>query len=210
MDEKQRNNGKVSGNWWGRRPGWWLKRLLATVLLFLAAHVVWTYVGICRAASCQPSQPADVLIVLGAGSAGGVPRSAYRARLDQALSLFHRRFAPNVIVTERAPSAQGARDYLVAQGALAEVIFLEDRSTTTWENLLYSREIMRMQGWHTAIIVSCPFHIHRALRMAHDLGIAAQGAAAPSSWLWTDPRARSRMIRREIRLNLQYTFVGGI
>ena len=208
---REENKCRRAANRSGDHPvKWWLKRLLAIVSLFLAVHVVWTYVSILRAAGCQPSKPGDVIIVLGAGSVEGGPRPAYRARLDHALTLFQRGFADHIIVTERAPSAQGARDYLVAEGISEEAVLLEDKSTSTWQNLLFSRDIIRMQGWQAAIIVSCPYHIHRALRMAHDLDISAQGGAAGGSWLWTDARARSRMIWREIRLNLQYTFVGGV
>jgi uncharacterized SAM-binding protein YcdF (DUF218 family) len=161
-----------------------LRRLvifLALLALALVAATAPLYVAIRRSAVLQPTRSADVIIVLGAGIRQGFPGRCYLPRLDHARSLFMDDWAAYVIVTEKSPAAEVARDYLWMRGLPREAIFLEDRSVNTWENLLYARGIMREEGWRTAIIVTCPFHVHRSMRMARDLGIDAEAAAAPFS-----------------------------
>ena len=187
-----------------------LKRVLAVGVLAGAGSMGWLYVTIRRASTVQPTKPADAIIVLGAGSlrAVGLPRHVYRARLLYARDLYERGMAPNIIVTEQSPAAEIARDYLVKVGVPAEAIRFENRSTTTWENLLYAREVMREEAWRTAIVVSCGFHMFRSLKMSEELGLSAQGAATPYSHIEKDSRKRIRFTLRECEMYLAHLLSG--
>ncbi len=147
----------------------------------------------------QPTRRADTLIVMGCGGTAEEPSFPYRMRLHHALNLYADQFAPHIIVTEKSPAAEGARRWLIQQGVAPAAIAVENRSRTTWENLIYSREIMRKRGWRSAIIVSCPFHIYRSLYMARELGINAQGTGAPYSPFANSPHARSLYSWMEVR-----------
>jgi len=156
---------------------------VAVVLAACLATVVLS-VQIRRSSTLQPTERADVLIVLGAGvlaTSPDMPGRCYRPRLDHARDLLGQGLAPRIIVTELSPGAEVARDYLLAQGVPDSAIVLENQSVNTWENLYYARGIMGREGWRTAIVVTCPFHLYRSMRIARDLGIPAQGAAAPNS-----------------------------
>jgi uncharacterized SAM-binding protein YcdF (DUF218 family) len=72
---------------------------------------------------------------------------------------------------------------LLNEGVSPETIILEDRSRSTEQNALYSREIMAANGWQTAIIVSDSFHIFRANLIFESLGFDAVSSPIPSSWL---------------------------
>ncbi len=157
------------------------------------------YVQVRSHADDQPARAADAIIVLGSGGSATRPSMVYRARLAHAISLYERGFAPAVIVTERSPAAEGARRWLLDRGAPAGDVLMENRSTTTWENLVFARDVMRRNGWQSAIIASCGFHLYRATSMAAELGIEAQGAAAPASPVEANPLARERMSWLEVR-----------
>jgi uncharacterized SAM-binding protein YcdF (DUF218 family) len=155
------------------------------VLLGAAVVLLIATIALCIVvrsdAHTQPTHHADAIIVLGAGSWRDEPKRVYRARLDHAIELYEQDLAPRIIVTELSPAAEVAQDYLVRRGVPGSAIVVENRSRTTWENLAYARVIMQAHGWQEAIIVTCPFHLHRALRMAHDMGLPAQGGAATAS-----------------------------
>lgn len=171
------------------------------MLLLLAVALVpgWLYVRVSRGADAQPTHRADVIIVLGSGGTASEPSPIYRGRLRYALDLYRRGYAPAIIVTERSPVAEGAKRWLTQRGVRREDIALENRSRTTWENLTHSRGIMRRRGWRSAIVTSCPFHLYRALLMARELGIPAQGAGSPYSPFDPHRRSRSHLMWLEVR-----------
>jgi uncharacterized SAM-binding protein YcdF (DUF218 family) len=187
-----------------------LKRLLAAGLLGAAGGTGWLYVTIRRSAGVQPTRPADVIIVLGAGWEGTVrlPKRVYRARLLHARDLYERGMAPNIIVTERSPAAEIARDYLTDLEVPEDAIAIENRSATTRENLSYAQEIMRERGWETAIVVSCGFHMFRSLKMCEELGIPAQGAATPYSHIEKIGYKRVRYTLRECGTYVAHKLTG--
>ena len=50
---------------------------------------------------------------------------------------------------------------------------IEEKSHTTYENILYAKEIADTQGLKKVLIVSDPLHLKRAVEMARDLGMEA-------------------------------------
>ena len=66
--------------------------------------------------------------------------------------------------------AQGMRVYLVSKGIPKEHIFLENRSTSTYENLIFSRDVARENGLKSYLIITHEYHAPRALDMARFLG----------------------------------------
>ncbi len=75
--------------------------------------------------------------------------------------------------------------YLVAHGIPPEAVATEDRSTTTEENLLLSREILRARGLSDAghlRVVTSSYHVGRAALLTRSLGFHADVTAAPTAW----------------------------
>lgn len=154
--------------------------LFIIIMIFLAVEIPIIAVG----RVTQP-QPSDVMIVLGARLIGNTPSTILKLRLDEAIKLYYKGYAPAIIVSgakgpdETVSEAQAMRDYLISQGIDSNVIFLEENSFNTRQNLVNSQAIMRQKRMDTAIIVSNASHIRRALVLAQGLGLKASGASAP-------------------------------
>lgn len=83
--------------------------------------------------------------------------------------------------------AQCIYQALVAKGIDPKRIYIEEKSTTTRENLQFSKEIMAREGLgNRAVIVTNSWHELRAQLIAQDLGLetGAEGADTP---LWLLP-----------------------
>lgn len=158
-----------------------VRGVLGLLLGGLAGFAAVLYVRIRQVDDLQPTREADCIIVLGAGVRDAGPGRCYRPRLNHAVTLYEQGISKHIIVTELSPAAEVARRHLLQRGIPPSAIALENESRDTWENLQFSREIMRERGWEGAVVVTCPFHIYRARAMARDLGIDAQMAAAPNS-----------------------------
>ncbi|MFC5531876.1 YdcF family protein [Cohnella yongneupensis] len=119
---------------------------------------------------------ADVGIVLGASLWDEVPSPALKERLDYAIKLYDQGMFSHLIVTggkdkptARLSEAEGSREYLIAHGVPDEAIAMDKLSRDTYENLLYAKDIMSEQGWHSAVIVTHSYHGSRAADMARTL-----------------------------------------
>jgi len=130
----------------------------------------------------------DVVIVLGAGLRGDVPGSHLSRRLDTAVKYLRQNDKALVVVCgglgagRRVTEADAMARYLVEQGIPEERIIREDRSTSTFENLAFAKEILEVyfpEGFR-AVVVSNRFHIFRAQSIARDMGMDVGSLGAPT------------------------------
>ena len=132
------------------------------------------------------NQPAQAAVVLGAAVWGKHPSPVYRERLNAAIRLYQQGRVDTLVFTGGTPElgypaeADVARAYGMQQGVPGERILVENKSRSTYENLLQARELLRGAGLHTVLLVSDPLHMQRAMQIAHDLGIDAQPAPSDS------------------------------
>ena len=152
-------------------------------MIYLAA----TALSIWRYASVDEKQPADIAIVLGAGTAGGEISPVFRERIHHVIWLYQNGYVDALIFTggigdgnERS-DAWAAGQYAIEQGVPEADILLEEKSTITQENIANAKKIMDEKGYRTAIIVSDPLHMKRAMLMARDYGIEAYSSPTPTS-----------------------------
>ncbi len=133
----------------------------------------------------------DYLVVLGAGVRGDVPSRALLYRL-QATEKYLRQYPDSVAIVsggqgegENITEAKCMSDWLVEKGISPERIIMEDKATSTNENLQYSFDIIRGLGedpnGNTAI-VSSSYHLYRAKTMAKKQGVTAAGVSAYPGW----------------------------
>lgn len=91
----------------------------------------------------------DYIIIHGAGLDGPRPTPLLAGRIDKALELWNKQHQHGKFVVsggqgadEIVSEAQAMRDYLLEKGVPGDAILMEDKSTTTWENLRYSLAVI--------------------------------------------------------------------
>lgn len=149
--------------------------------------------------SCPPRErfpAADAIIVLGSPLAGDVPGPALASRVRKAAELHEAKRSSWLILTggltrgSRRTESAGAARLARALGVPADKIVVEGRSQSTVENLIAARELMHGKKLRTAMIVSDPLHLRRAMMIADSLGIEASPAASDSPMRWVTQARR--------------------
>ena len=97
------------------------------------------------------------------------------------------------------PEAQVARNVAIREGISESAILTETVSTKTWENFTEAAALMRASGLKRAIIVSDPYHLHRARLMASHAGIEAVTSPTPYTAFQTW-RTKLPFLLNELRL----------
>ena len=187
----------------------------------------------------------DYIIIHGAGLDGPRPTPLLAGRIDKALELWNKQHQHGKFVVsggqgadEVVSEAQAMRDYLLEKGVPADAILMEDKSTTTWENLQNSLAVIRadraMSGDvaacgsvaasggvangatdatsddFTTAVVTSDFHVFRCAEYAHNLGIKADGIGSHTKgWYW--PTAFIREFIAITKAHLwPYLVIGGL
>ena len=162
-----------------------LTGLVAAVLLLFAAVSVLMAV-----AACKTAPENATVVVLGAGLKGERPSRTLRERLDAAYEyLVAHPEAACVLSGGQGPDepcteAAAMKIYLVNKGIAEERLYLEERSTSTAENMAFSRQVIEENGLSPAIaVVTQEFHQCRAQAFAKKQGFETVGAiTAHSKW----------------------------
>ena len=159
----------------------WLAATGLALVLWLSAVATWIAVGPVE----DPERRAEAAIVLGAAVTGDRPSPVFAARIDHAIDLYHEERVDRIVMTgarsaEDAVSESAAgRAYAMTAGVPREAIHIEEVSQTTLGNLREARKVMRREGITSALLVSDPLHLRRAMAMAHSLNIDAKPSPTP-------------------------------
>lgn len=119
----------------------------------------------------QIPENADYLIILGARVKGSVPSLSLQYRIDKAAEYLTANKHTLVIVSggkgpgEDISEAKAMQQGLIAQGIEEARIMMEDKSTTTYENIVFSKELIPDTAV-LGLVVSNDFHIYRAVEIA--------------------------------------------
>jgi uncharacterized SAM-binding protein YcdF (DUF218 family) len=146
-------------------------------------------------------------LILGAAVRADGPSPTLRRRTLAAAALWHQGRVAGILCCGglgRHPPAEAAamRDILIAQGVPETAILIEDRSTTTEENLRLALPILRARGEGQVILVTDWYHAPRARLTARRLGLAAISQSPPLRGTRLAAQARSAL--REIPAFLVY------
>lgn len=134
-----------------------------------------------------PGARADVAIVLGAAVDGDTPSPVFRERIAHAVTLHGEERVSQLLFTggqakgDTLSESEAARVMALEAGVPDDAILIETESRTTMRNLVEAQSVMQDAGLESAIIVSDPLHMRRAMEMADALGMDAQASATPTS-----------------------------
>ena len=172
----------------------WSKVLSRIALCFIAGLLA-VAVGICATLSVmmlantfKPLDRVEAVLVLGCQVRGEIPSYMLHGRLNKALEVLSDHPEAVVVVTggqgrgERITEAEAMRRYLERNGISPERIYMEEKSTSTEENMVYSAEILRGLGITENIaVVTNEFHQYRAGIYAKRAGLVTGHYSAPTS-----------------------------
>ncbi len=135
----------------------------------------------------------DYVIILGAGLIDGERVSKLLAdRIDKALEIYKRLNRKTMLIPsggkgsdEDISEAEAMKRYLIAREVPESDIIIEDRSTTTYENLVNSRKIIESrEGSKEAVLVSSNYHVFRALRLCRQIGFKCSGVGGHTTFYY--------------------------
>lgn len=167
---------------WPLRAGITLAVIAFGVVLYLGGHIV--------GAMCEKQeQNLDYVIVLGAQVRGETVSRALRKRLDCAAAYAQKN--PDTVFFlsggkgsgEDITEAEAMRRYLEERGIDAERLILEDRSTSTKENLEFCNALLEIRDKRVGVL-SNDFHVYRAGALAKKQGYQnVFRISAKSDWI---------------------------
>ncbi len=165
--------------------------MIAVYALFTVLFIFTTTVILIGSAT--PAGNADALIVLGAGIRGDRLTLTLKYRLDTAIEYLNEHTDAVVVVSggqgddEVVSEASAMHDYLVENGIDDDRILVEDKSSSTEENFIFSKQLIeeRLGSDCTVMFVTTRFHVFRAERVAAKLGIYAEGIPSRGVWYLT-------------------------
>ena len=149
-----------------RRIGWTAATALVGYVLVFQTPLLWTLASPLQIVDVP--RKADVIAVF----AGGVGESGragggYQERVQHAANLYLAGYSSHLVFSSgfvfAFQEAEVMRDLAVALGVPPEAIILERQASSTYENVIYTRDIMVANNWEQLLVVSSPYHMRRAM-----------------------------------------------
>lgn len=140
-----------------------------------------------------PEKEADYLVVLGAKVNGTKPSRILKYRIEKAAEYLIEHPETRVVVSggkgsdEDISEAEAMHEGLIEKGIEEDRIYMEDQSTSTKENLDFSKRYIEEDSGNlekqNILIVTTDFHVLRAVQIAKKAGYQnVEGLAANSVW----------------------------
>jgi uncharacterized SAM-binding protein YcdF (DUF218 family) len=198
----------------GERVGSLVARVVLAAVLAVLLLIGSTALAIWWTARQDSRTPADAIVVLGSAQYNGVPSSIFEARLEHALKLYRGKVAPVVVTVggkkagDQFTEAEAGRDYLAKAGIPSDGLLAVPQGVDTLESMRSVAAVFRERGWHSAVLVTDPWHVMRTERMARDAGIEAEGSPTRQGPAVYSRTTQVRYIFRETAAYLVYRATG--
>jgi uncharacterized SAM-binding protein YcdF (DUF218 family) len=189
-----------------RRAGWQRAILIMALLLLLLSSNRWVALGLARSLEWRYLPPADipdaqVVVLLGGGTRPKeFPRQLTEVgdagdRVLYAAWLYKQGKADAILSSgglmdwsaAQSTPAQDMADLLELMGVPRQDIWLQPESHNTYEDALYSAQLLKEKGIRRALLVTSAFHMPRAVRLFEAQGIEV--VPLPADFSVTEPDA---------------------
>jgi len=153
--------------------------LLSAALLRIDAEVAST--GARRIVTAEQARGADCILVLGAQvRSDGTVSAMLQDRLDVAIALYRAGVSDRILVsgdhgTVYYDEVNAMRDYLIEREIPPEHIFMDHAGFDTYDSLYRARDVFLVRS---CVVSTQGFHLRRALFIAEELGLEAEGVDA--------------------------------
>ncbi len=178
--------------------------VFSSVYLYFECMLIGTIVADVIAAGSEPAKDVDFLIILGCGlKPDGSPTPLLRGRIERAVSFacVQKKETGKDLVfiasggkgpDEQVSESSAIRNCLLEMGIPEERILEEDRSTDTYENMLYSKDIIMEKNPKGRIAFSTTnYHVFRSGLFARRVKMRAFGMGARTKWyFWPNAAVR--------------------
>jgi uncharacterized SAM-binding protein YcdF (DUF218 family) len=162
------------------------KKTTLTTVLILVLFAATLETLILLSANTDPEKVSgkiDTILILGGGTKNNRPGAVLKSRLDQALAYAENHPDVTFIVSGGLgfgkTTSEGTimKNYLMENGIHPERITIEEKATSTYENLLYTKEMIQPDD--QVLIVTSDFHLFRTKMIARRVGVEAEGLGSP-------------------------------
>lgn len=157
---------------------------LGTAIAFFAGMCIWFSANMLIRAEVPVDEPKAVL-VLGCLVKGETPSLMLNARLEAAVEVIEENPGALIVLcggmggSEKITEAEAMRRYLSEKGIPEERMILEDKSTSTEENIAFASKILKERRISdNIIIVTNEFHQYRAYIFAKRNGLSTGAHSA--------------------------------
>jgi len=185
-------------------------KILKILIVVIVVAISMTALRIYTYSDNSSETQADAAVVLGAAVWSQGVSPVFRERINHAIDLYRRGRVHKIIFTggqgnrNEPTEAAAARAYAVSNGISPSDILIEQRSHTTYENLVYAKQLADVHGLKKVLIVSDPLHMKRAIAMAHDVGLDAYPSPTMTT-RYTGFRSQGKELARETFYYIGYT-----
>lgn len=169
--------------------------LYAAIYLYFECMMIGTIFASLYVLKYRPEKNQDFIIILGCGlRPDGTPTPLLAGRINKALEFYHEQIAEGgkapVFITSGGQGADEAvsestamKNYLIEQGIPESQIIEENKSTTTYENMLFSKKIIDSLNPEAEVIFSTTkYHVFRSGIWARRVKLKANGIGSKTKW----------------------------
>ena len=181
-----------------------LTNIFAAVYLYFECMVIGTIIANIIVTRYKPAKDRDFIIVLGCGlRRDGTPTPLLRGRADRALRFYREQIeetgkAPVFVTSggqgpdEVISESLSMKNYLLENGIPQEHILTEDKSTDTYENMLFSKRIIDEKNPGAKVaFATTNYHVFRSGLKANRVKMHAEGMGAKTKWyFWPNAAVR--------------------
>ncbi len=197
--------------------------LFAALYLYFECMIIGSMIAMALVSRYEPDPDGDFLIILGCGiRKDGSPSPLLRGRCDKALDFRKRQLektgrdlifvtsggqGPDEVISE----SLSMKKYLMEQGIPDDMIIEEDRSTSTFENMAFSKEkIWEADPEGNVVFSTTNYHVFRGGLNARRVKMRAVGMGAKTKWyFWPNAAVREFVgLLTEHRLKQALVFLG--
>ena len=181
-----------------------LENSYATVYVYFECMLAGSAICGITAARHEPEMEPDYILVLGCQfRKDGTLPPLLRGRVDRAIGFWRKQKArtgreatfipsggqgPNEVM----PEAEAMRRYMLEQGIPEKSVLPESRSKNTYENMAFSRDLIRRtRNSDRVIYATTNYHVFRSGIWAARAGLKAEGIGSKTKW-WYWPNAFMR------------------
>ena len=194
-----------------------------TALCYFESLLLGTVICGIKAARHKPAYDKDYIIILGCGiSKDGSLLPLLKGRVDRALDFYKKQKketgksavfipsggqGPDEIISE----SEAMRNYLISNGISENEIIMENKSTTTYENMLFSKRIIdSINPESNTVFSTTNYHVFRSGILAASVGLNADGMGSRTKWyFWPNAFLREfiGVIVSKFKINIFILFI---